>query len=360
MVTVVIINLMLLMVTENAEVKNIITIGASAGGLEAITRLVKTFNKDIDAAIFIVLHLSTASQSDVIINIIQKKTALNCVIPIDQQEIQNRTIYLAPTDHHLLLEKGRIRITRGATENHYRPSIDVLFRSAAAAYSGCVTGIILTGLLDDGTSGMNAIKRCGGRCMVQDPQEAAFPDMPNSVLNTIKVDYSVPITEMGAILFDIFLRAACQQQEVPAEVQLEADIARRVTSNIEDIAKLGEFTPLTCPDCGGVMVKVESDTQPRYRCYTGHTFTEKFLETEQLKHIEESLWVSIRMMEERKNLLLNMRSNTNSPTDPDTKRKDERIEDMQFHINTLRSTLIGMDTDEGPNQSDKNIFRSQL
>lgn len=337
------------MVTENAEVKNIITIGASAGGLNAITRLVKTFNRDMDAAIFIVLHLSMASRSDVIIDIIQKNTSLNCIVPIDQQEIENQTIYLAPTDHHLLLEKGRIRITKGATENHYRPSIDVLFRSAATAYSGCVTGIILTGLLDDGTSGMNAIKRCGGRCMVQDPEEAAFPDMPNSVLNTITVDYSVPITDMGPILSDLYSRSVCQQHEVPADIQLESDIARRVTSNIEDISKLGDFTPLTCPSCGGVMVQVDGDTQPRYRCYTGHTFTDKFLETEQLKRIEESIWVSIRMMEERKNLLLNLRLDTKSQTDLDTKRKDERIDRMQLHINTLRSTLIGMDTNEGQN-----------
>jgi len=340
------------MVTENAEVKNIITVGASAGGLEAITRLVKTFNRDMDAAIFIVLHLSTVSKSDVIIDIIRKNTFLSCVIPTDQQEIENRTIYLAPTDHHLLLEKGHIRITKGATENRYRPSIDVLFRSAATAYSGCVTGIILTGLLDDGTSGMNAIKRCGGRCIVQDPEEAAFPDMPVSVLNNITVDYSVPITDMGAILSDLYSRSVCQQQEVPAEVRLEADIARRVTSNIEDIAQLGDFTPLTCPECGGVMVKVESE--PRYRCYTGHAFTEKFLETEQLKRIEESLWVSIRMMEERKNLLLNMQSDSHLESDREIRRRDERIDNMQLHIITLRSTLLGMDTNDGPNHPDKN------
>lgn len=334
------------MVTENTQVKNIITIGASAGGLQAVTRLVKTFDRDMDAAIFIVIHLSPASRSDVIIDIIQKNTAFKCIVPHDQQKIENRTIYLAPADHHLLLEKGQIRITRGAAENHYRPSIDILFRSAAASYSGCVTGIILTGLLDDGTSGMNAIKRCGGRCMVQDPEEAAFADMPNSVLHTITVDYTVPITDMGAILSDQYSRSVCQPQEVPAEIKLETDIARRVTSNMEDIARLGNFTPLTCPECGGAMVRIDNETQPRYRCYTGHTFTGRCLETEQLKRIEESLWVSIRMMEERKNLLLNMNSDTNSPGARSNDRRDERIESLQLHIDTLRATLIGMSTND--------------
>lgn len=331
---------------SNSEAKNIIVIGASAGGLEAVSRLVATFDEEMDAAIFIVIHLSEYSMSDVIRKMIQKNSALPCLIPTDLQEINNKTIYLAPTDHHLLVEKGYIRVTKGATENHWRPSIDVLFRSAATAYNACVTGIILTGLLDDGTSGMNAIKRCGGRCIVQDPAEAAFPDMPNSVLRIVAVDYKVPVAEMGYILSDLFSRAVCKEQEVPNDIQLESDIARRISSNIEDLAKLGNFTPLTCPDCGGVMVKVESDAQPRYRCYTGHTFTEKFLEKEQLKKIEESLWVALRMMEERKNLLLNISAENIVNNGRISEQRDERIEDMQVHIDTLRTTLQTIDTND--------------
>ena len=331
------------MSTQDVKVKNIITIGASAGGLEAITRLVKTFKNDMDAAILIVIHLSNYSRSDVIIDILQKNTTLKCIVPFDQQEIENSTIYLAPTDRHLLLERGRMRITRGAKENHYRPSIDALFRSAAEAYTGCVTGIILTGLLDDGSSGMNAIKRCGGRCIVQDPNEAAFTDMPNSVLRTTAVDFTMSIHEMGYVLDDLYSRSICHQQQVPADIKLEAEIARRLTTNIEDIRNLGSFTPLTCPDCGGVMVKVDDDEPARYRCYTGHTFTEKILESEQLKRIEESMWVSIRMLEERKNLLLNMQGETNS-NGQTPERRDERIGDMQVHIDTLRNALLSMNT----------------
>ena len=333
------------MITQNGLPKNIITIGASAGGLEAVTRLVKTFRSDIDAAIFIVIHLSTISRADVISEIIQNDTTLNCVIPYDQQEIENRTIYLAPTDHHMLLEKGYIRITKGSTENHYRPSIDVLFRSAATSYTACVTGIVLTGLLDDGTSGMNAIKRCGGTCIVQAPEDAAFPDMPNSVLKNINVDYSVPITGMADILDNLYSQAACQELEVPADIKLETEIAKRVTTNVSDLSQLGDFTPFTCPDCGGAMVKVDSDTVTRYRCYTGHAFTEKFLETEQLKRIEESLWVSIRMMEERKNLLLSM--DLGPRPQSSIERKNERIMSIQLHIDTLRATLLTMDTIDG-------------
>jgi len=332
------------MATTNTEVKNIIVIGASAGGLTAVTKLFANFTTDMDAAFFVVIHLSPISKSDAIIKIIDNNTALKCLVPVDGQQIENGTIYLAPANRHLLLEKGKIHITRGAGENHYRPSIDVLFRSAAAAYSACVIGIVLTGLLDDGTSGMDAIKRSGGKCIVQEPEEALFDDMPISVMNNIDVDYSLPIAEIKNVLIDLITGPVCVEKEVPADVRLEAKIAKRVTSDIDETSKLGDFTALTCPECGGVMVKVD-ENQSRYRCYTGHTFTERFLETEQLKRIEESVWVSIRMMEERKHLLLNMNSDINSRFDLDAARKDERIKSMQKHIDTLRSALLTLDPD---------------
>ena len=329
------------METQNIDVKNVIVIGASAGGIEAVTKLLNSLDKNMDAAIFIVVHLAPASNSNIIIKLLEKNSTFKCRVPVDHEKIENQTVYLAPADRHILLEKGIIRITKGATENHYRPSIDVLFRSAATAYTGCVTGIILTGMLDDGTSGMSAIKRSGGKCIVQHPDEAPFDDMPNSVLQNIEVDFSVPIAEMNVVLTKILSEATCEEHAIPEEIMLEAKIAKRLTSNMEDIAKLGNFSPLTCPDCGGAMVQISENDTSRYRCYTGHTFTEKFLESEQLKRIEESVWVSIRMMEERKNLLLNM--NLNSKHTLDNERRDERIEAMQLHIDTLRSTLLAMD-----------------
>jgi two-component system chemotaxis response regulator CheB len=335
---------------EQEVIRNIITIGTSAGGISAVSRLASTFHEDLDAAVFIVIHISRNSLTDVILHTIQKQTALKCVIPEDQQLIENRTIYLAPADHHMLLERGTIRITKGAYENHWRPSIDVLFRSAAAAYNSCVTGIILTGLLDDGTSGMYAIKRCGGLCMVQEPAEAEFPDMPNNVLQNVEVDYSASIDEIGHILSDLFSRDSCMETAVPEDVKLEAEIAKRMSSNIEDLKRLGDLTPLTCPDCGGVLVKVEADAVPRYRCYTGHTFTELALENEQVKGIEDSLWVAIRMMEERKNLLMNIKNyepgqNDNGVAEQSRK---QRAGEIQLHIDRLKIMLMGLGENKNP------------
>jgi len=327
---------------ERETVKNIITIGTSAGGISAVSRLVSTFYEDLDAAVFIVIHVSRDAMTNVILNTIQKKTSLKCIVPADQQRIENRTIYLAPADHHLLLEKGTIRVTKGAYENHWRPSIDVLFRSAAAAYDSCVTGIILTGLLDDGTSGMYAIKRSGGLCMIQEPSEADFPDMPNNVLHNMEVDYRVSIDEMGPILSDLFSRAPCEHTPVPDDVKLEAEIAKRMSSSVEDLKKLGEISPLTCPDCGGILVKVEGDALPRYRCYTGHTFTEKALENEQLKGIEDSLWVAIRMLEERKNLLRAMKNYEPVDSGIAEQSRKQRAEEIQLHVDRLKVMLMDL------------------
>ncbi|WP_158799642.1 chemotaxis protein CheB [Pedobacter sp. L105] len=330
---------------EHDEAKNIITIGTSAGGIAAVSRLMATFNLDLDAAVFVVIHVSRMSMTEVILNTIQRHTVLKCVIPKDQQRIENKTIYLAPADHHMLIEKGTISITKGAYENHWRPSIDVLFRSAAASYNACVTGIILTGLLDDGTSGMHAIKRSGGLCIVQDPAEADFPDMPNSVIHQVDVDYKLSVNEMGYILTDLFTRGSCTEIEVPADIKLEAQIAKRMTSSLNDNLQLGEPTSLTCPDCGGVLVKVNQDIIPRYRCYTGHTFTGKILEEAQLNGIEDSLWVAIRMLEERKNLLLNMgKYELDANQGQSGSGKQKHAEEIQVHVDRLKGVLMELGT----------------
>ena len=320
------------------DVKNIIVVGASAGGINAMSRLLSSFKVDFDPAVFIVMHLSRSSQAKIIINYLQKFTELKCRVAENELPIENGTVYLAPADHHLLLEKDTMKVQKGAYENHWRPSIDVLFRSAAAVYSSCVTGIILTGLLDDGASGMSAIKRSGGICMVQNPDEAQFPGLPISVLNTIEADYIVSVDEMGHILADRFSSSApCTPKEAPPDVRQEASITRKMGTEITAMQELGPLTPFTCPDCGGVLTAVANDRVERYRCYTGHTFTTRALLNEQIKKIEESLWVAIRMMEERKNLLKSLSGRGNpSPDDSNSARTSA----LQTHIERLKEMLL--------------------
>lgn len=284
---------------DNYDVKNIITIGASAGGISAVSELAGGLKSDLDAAVFVVIHISRNSLVEVILQQIQKRTNLKCVIACDGDRIEKNVIYLAPADRHMMLEKGKIIVEKGAYDSHWRPSIDVLFRSAAAAYDSCVTGIILTGLLDDGTSGMLAIKRSGGICIIQDPQEAEFPDMPQNVLKSVKVDFKAPLYEIGYILSDLHSRQPCEIGHVPDEVKLEAEITRRLSSET----------------------------------------VENTSEGSQTQEMEESLWIAIRMMEERRNLLGNMAGYNDAG-------RNERIFQLEKHINRLKKMLLEVGTDK--------------
>lgn len=323
---------------KDPEIKNIITIGASAGGIAAVSKLLGTFPKDMDAAVFIVIHLSKNAVIDTVVSILNKTSKLPVQIPTNEMEISKGVIYLAPPDAHMMLVRGKILIAMGAKENHWRPAIDVLFRTAAAAYDSCVTGIILTGLLNDGTSGMIAIKEAGGVCMVQEPDEAEFADMPRSVINNMDVDYRVSLKDMGYILADIYSRGNCDPKNVPENIKKESEITIRMASGLEETRQLGELTTLTCPDCGGILTKIKERELTRYRCFTGHVFTQDKLQTGYVERTEETLWIAIRMMEERKNFLLGYNGHANESPALAADR-EKRASDLKIHIDRLKVIL---------------------
>lgn len=316
---------------RNSDQLNIIVVGASAGGFAAVSQLLASTAHDLEAAIFVVVHISRNSDAEIVCKMLQKHTSMHCKVAVDQEAIVERNIYIASADHHMLIDNGKILVQKGAYENHYRPSIDVLFRSAAATYGGCVTGIILTGMLDDGTSGMYAIKKSGGTCIVQSPEEAEFPNMPSSVINNMQVDYQIPVAEIGPLLTELLMNKPCVAGEIPSEVKLEAEITKRMSSNPEDLQKLGPATDLSCPDCGGTLHEIPNDIVPRFRCFTGHAFTAACLEDLQVTSIEESLWTAIRMMEERRNLLISIHDVSG--------RKTERSQQLDVHVKRLKAML---------------------
>lgn len=323
---------------EKQEIKNIITIGASAGGISAVSRLLATLPEEIDAAIFIVIHLGKHANPTIVLSILNKNSKLKVEIPENNTIIRKGMAYLAPADHHMMLIQGKILISMGAKENHWRPAIDVLFRTAAAAYDSCVTGIILTGLLDDGTSGMIAIKEAGGICIVQDPEEAEYSDMPNNVINNIDVDYRVSLVDIGYILSDIYSRGACEPTNVPEQIKKESEITIRMASSYEQTSQLGNPTSLTCPDCGGVLTQIKENNIVRYRCFTGHVFAENTLQSGYIERIEETLWVAVRMMEERRNFLLNY--DNRAPELPTLAAdRNTRASELKTHIDRLKVIL---------------------
>lgn len=329
------------------SVRSVIVVGASAGGFQAVADLMSYAPSNLDAAFFVVIHASRKSIGSVLVQHIQKHTPYLCSLATDNEPIKKGHVYVACPDFHLIVKKDHMRVIRGPHENRWRPSIDVLFRSAAVAYDSQVIGIILSGLLDDGTSGMSAIQRCGGICIVQEPNDAEFDDMPYNVLNNITVDYQVPIAEMGYVLDDIFSKPMLGKnlKEIPQDVKIESEITERMTSNINDLENIGTRSNYSCPDCGGALWEVKNDVHPRYRCFTGHVYTADTLLEKQAEGLEESLWVSIRMLEERRNLLQRL---TNKQTQMGLHQENDddgyaRVEELEKHISRLKTLLISME-----------------
>lgn len=314
----------------------LVVVGASAGGMAALKILVAQFQKDFPAPVFIVNHMSADNNGEALVKVLDDAGSLTCVHAHDDQKFTSGHIYLAPPDQHMLVVKGKILVTKGARENRSRPAIDPLFRSAAVAYGNRVIGIILTGYLDDGTSGMMAIKRCGGVCIAQDPEEAAYPDMPQSVIANVGADYCLPIAQMGALLSDLVSRKLPARKQAPDDIVLEAKIAQRVLSDLPAVESLGEQVPYNCPDCGGVLWEMAEGKHPRYRCHTGHAFTASVLLAQQTVKIEETLWVALRMFEERQNLLVTMSKNESTSQSSSI---SQRAKDSQVHIDRIRAML---------------------
>jgi two-component system chemotaxis response regulator CheB len=326
--------------------KFIIAIGASAGGMNAITEIISQLPADINAAIFVVLHLSKAALGDVLVARIQKNTQLPCKLAEDKEPIRAGTIYLAPPGSHLLLKDDQVVIGHGPPENRFRPSIDVLFRSAAASHGEKTIGIILTGYLNDGTAGMIAIKSSGGHCIVQDPNEAEYPDMPISVLEHTEVDDVVSLKDMGATILRIVNEAKEKGASPPASVVLESRLSEKSATSIQQVSEIGKKSFYACPDCGGGLWEVENGKFNHYRCHVGHTYSENDLLLKQIETAEHTLWIALRMMEERKLLLQKVsRENNERGLGKLSGFYQEQSKNLDHHIDELKNLLFTMQSD---------------
>lgn len=322
--------------------KYIIVVGASSGGLNALAELVGQFSKDMDIAVFIVMHLSRMSISDFLTLKLQPHTDLKCELATENAPIKKGHIYIAAPNHHIIIKSGHIILGRGPEENRWKPSIDVLFRSAAAAYSTSVVGIVLTGSLDDGTAGMSAIQRSGGTCIVQDPNEAEYPDMPLSVLDNMEVDHCIPLDKMGSAIQEI-LKLDPVEKEAPADVKIESEIAERVVVDYEHVKKIAVKSIYACPDCGGGLWEMDKKKgdPTRYRCHIGHSYSEGDLVLKQGEILEATLWTALRIMEERKTLLNKMETdNRKKGLSRSATSYKEKGDDIQFHVDKMKEILF--------------------
>jgi two-component system, chemotaxis family, protein-glutamate methylesterase/glutaminase len=227
---------------------DIIVIGASAGGVEALKELVSGLPPDFPVVMFVVLHIPAQSPS-MLPSILSRFGALEAIHPEDGEAIQPGRIYVAPPNHHLLVKGGYVRIVRGPRENRHRPAADPLFRSAAHAYGPRVVGVVLTGTLDDGTAGLLAVKARGGVAIVQDPNEALYPGMPRSALENAEVDYCLRLSGIAARLVQLANEPVESEgaYAMPEGIEIESKIAQMEGSNMENVEKLGSPSVFTCP-----------------------------------------------------------------------------------------------------------------
>jgi two-component system, chemotaxis family, protein-glutamate methylesterase/glutaminase len=268
----------------------VIAIGASAGGVEALSALVSALPKDLAAPILVVLHVSAAGRS-FLPDILDRRTELIARHAQDGEPLHAGRVYVAPPDDHLVVRDGTVFLTREPRENGHRPAVDPMFRSVAAAYGRRAIGVVLSGTRDDGSRGLASIKAAGGTALVQDPAECMYDGMPESAIRATQVDAVLGVAGIADRLVAMSARQPDPPLHVVSSVSHHQDVNER------------RATRFTCPDCGGVLFEEGQNGAETYECSVGHAYSPDSLQEEQARHLESALWAAVRSLEDRAVLL---------------------------------------------------------
>ena len=323
---------------SQAPVRDVVVVGASAGGVQVLLDLAASLPAQFPACVLVVLHVG--AHRSVMPELMSARGPLRAIHPEDGQPLQPGAIFVAPPDHHMLVDDGLIRLTRGAKENHARPAIDPLFRTAALACGPRVVGVLLSGRLDDGTAGLQAIKRCGGLVVVQDPDDAEQPEMPRSAIAHVEVDACVAGAQLGQVLADLVGRpAAPPAPTAPREIALDQAVSLGAGDPMENLNALGKPSRFACPECAGVLWELDGSRPRRYRCHTGHGFTLRSLAHTQQEAIDEALWGAMRALQEREALLRALAEDPQEVTGSDSRELISQAERTAVHGEQLRHMI---------------------
>ncbi len=280
--------------------KRVVVIGTSAGGVEALGELVSALKPDFPAPIIIVLHIPP-QQPSLLPKILARRSQLPVESASDGARAEPGHIYVAAPDLHVLIdEKGILHTPRGPRENSHRPAVDPLFRSAALAHGANAIGVILTGTRDDGTSGLKAIKECGGIAIVQDPSDAAYPAMPRNALEHVEADYIVPLRDLAALLERV-VRERTKPAAVTADIEQlrqEERIAAMTSESMQEDERPGKPSAYSCPDCSGVLWEIRDGDFVRYRCRVGHAFSPDSMAGALDDALEAAMWTALKTLQE--------------------------------------------------------------
>ena len=318
----------------------IIVMGASSGGVEALLRLAPQLPSDLAAPIVLVLHIG--AHRSFLPELLNVHGPLRAVFARSGAVPVNGTIHVAPPDQHVLLEGGALRLTRGPKEHHARPAIDPLFRSAALDVGARAIGVVLTGLLDDGSAGLQAIKACGGTAVVQDPLDAAETSMPRSAIACGPVDHVVALDALASLLSDLS-QAVAPPHPVQANVQapewLRTEHAITIgRGHMQALATIGTPSGFTCPDCGGAMFEVKQGRPMRFLCHTGHAFSLRSLALTQENIADHALWSGLRALQEKEALLRRL-AKQHGDDAADTPAVMAEADELAAFIDQLRSAV---------------------
>ena len=283
---------------------DIIAIGGSTGGLDALKPIFAGLPADLPAALFVVLHV-TSDSGDRLASLLSGTAPIAVKTAAEGDSIRNGQAYVAPGGHHLLVGDGVVRLGRGPRENMSRPAIDPLFRSAALSYGPRVIGVVLSGLMDDGAAGLAAVKRCGGLTVVQNPADAEAGDMPFNALSACDVDYRMPAAGMAQALVQLVTEpvAAAPPSAAPRDIVLEVAIAAGRASNTDLLMEIATPVALSCPACSGVLSQIHEPSRLRFRCQIGHAYTAEALDKQQEAAVAQGMGVALRVLEERHTLM---------------------------------------------------------
>jgi len=319
---------------------DIVVIGASAGGVEAISTLVAGLPRDLRAVVLVVLHV--ARGRSVLPEILTRIGSLPASHPHDCERLQYGRIYVAPPDHHLTVVADTARVVHGPTENGVRPAVDPLFRSAARVYGSRVVGIILTGSLDDGTAGLAAIKEAGGVTIVQDPEEAFAPSMPRSALDFVAVDHVLPLREISIMVKNLSRETAAPSSSVqgPHLRAMEPDLGtQRIALDERD--RPGRVSVFSCPECHGTLWEVDQEGILRFRCRVGHVYSAESMLAAQTDSVDRALWAALRSLEERAALTRKLADRARGRKhDWIARAFDDRATAAEEHANVVREVLV--------------------
>jgi len=280
--------------------RDVVVVGASAGGVEALKALVAGLPADLPATVLIVLHIP-ASGANALAAILDRAGPLQARQATDGEPLTPGTIRVAPPDHHLLVVEDRLALSLGPRENGHRPAVDVLFRSAARAVGARCIGVVLSGALDDGSAGLVAVRQRGGVGIVQDPDEALQPGMPLSAIETARPDHVLPVADVAGLLARLVGEEVAQDAAgSPSELmEVETAMAQFDMSKVDAEEHPGQPAGLSCPDCSGALWRIEEGGLLRFRCRVGHAWSPEGLLAQQSEELESALWMALRSLEEK-------------------------------------------------------------